>query len=597
MNSRATTPSACFTPINKPYTKHSLGDAGRDADAFIRPRLLKRVRTLPASADFVDAPSALVVAETTARIQGESSEITRSKSRRVRQRGHASEGLQPSTTGHMSVVKAQNKSDWGRSKPAKLVSLKSKPLDRELSTSSVRRFTALDHDNHGHPERHLSLVAPDTSLDSLRSSPDIGCSVYDTRRKGPKSQSSPSRGHRVNRIASRTLFQEEKPESPHHQMEVPKNRVALVTDLEGINEALDARYALKLSSVKIATEFIDNATSDTSDLNNEEGQGQYCAIDAEQTSNPVSSEISIVEQHKHTVEPVNGLNDDDMYDDYVFDTLLDSDDFAFDTPLINDDNLLMFDDECFAELESLTRQVEDQVKAANHDIGTTSQATTPDSGTVQLAENNIRGLETMADQMSGTSYPEVAFDEELTRTPETSTTPTVCENPWGATGGTTSIRQTSARKPIVRKPFPDQVQDRSPVTGLTSDTVLRTCFRVGEALNAGCQAVRLGRHVILELYARVISSTCMERSGSQRFVFADLYHDDPPHIDGVHEGWKNVLEREQEMASFLGASDDVRMCRVVGSMRRKNGSKWEMVVQAIRGTTWDEVEYIAGIHS
>ena len=591
-----TTPPACFTPINKPHTKHPLGDAGRDADAAVIPRLLKRARTLPAPAVIVEAPGALAEDETTARIQRESSEVTISKSRRIRQHGHASEGRQTSITGHMPVVKTENKLDWARSKPARPMPFKSKPLDPELSTSSVQTFDALDHGIHDLPEKHLSLVAPDTSLDSLRSSPDIGCSVYDTRRKGPKPQSSPSRGYRVNRVASRTLSQGKQPESAHHQVKVPKNREALVTDLEGINEALDARYALKLSSVNTATKLFDSATSDTSDLNDVEGQKQCCTIDTEQTSVPVSSGIPIVEQRKHTTKVVDELDDDDMFDDHVFDTLLDNGDHALDTLFNNDDDLFMFDDEHFAELEVFTRKVEDQAKAVDHGIGTTSQATTPDSGTDQLPDNT-RGLETMTDQISGISQPEAVFDEEPISTPEISTVIAVGENLGAAIRGTTAVQQTPARKPIVRKAFPDQVQDRSPVTGLTSDTVLRTCFRAGEALNAGCQAVRLGRHVILELYARVRSSTRIEGSGTQQFVFADLYHDNPPHIDGVHEGRKGVLEQEQEMASFLDVSDGGRMCRVVGSMRRKNGSKWEMVIQTMRGTTWEEVEYIAGIHS
>ncbi|GAB7338020.1 hypothetical protein MBLNU457_4389t1 [Dothideomycetes sp. NU457] len=58
------------------------------------------------------------------------------------------------------------------------------------------------------------------------------------------------------------------------------------------------------------------------------------------------------------------------------------------------------------------------------------------------------------------------------------------------------------RPPIQRTPFPKPVSSHSPVPGLTSETLLRTCFRIGEALNTGCNAVRNNRHELLELYCR-----------------------------------------------------------------------------------------------
>lgn len=74
-----------------------------------------------------------------------------------------------------------------------------------------------------------------------------------------------------------------------------------------------------------------------------------------------------------------------------------------------------------------------------------------------------------------------------------------------------------AQKPIVRSAFPAAVRDRSPVIGLSSNTVLKTCFRVGEAINQSCQAVKTGNAILIELYARVLVS---ERdSTQQRFTF------------------------------------------------------------------------------
>ncbi|KAF2837464.1 hypothetical protein M501DRAFT_986279 [Patellaria atrata CBS 101060] len=92
--------------------------------------------------------------------------------------------------------------------------------------------------------------------------------------------------------------------------------------------------------------------------------------------------------------------------------------------------------------------------------------------------------------------------------------------------------------PIVRPAFPSPIRDRSPIIGLSNANLLRTCFRVGEALAAGSQAVRCGRSVILELYANVVSSSRKLDKISQSFVFADLYHNHPPFLSGVCQVWK-----------------------------------------------------------
>ena len=60
--------------------------------------------------------------------------------------------------------------------------------------------------------------------------------------------------------------------------------------------------------------------------------------------------------------------------------------------------------------------------------------------------------------------------------------------------------------PIQRSPFPRAVSSHSPVVRLTSQTLLRTCFRIGEALNTGCNTARNNRHEILELFCRVSAS-------------------------------------------------------------------------------------------
>jgi hypothetical protein len=64
-----------------------------------------------------------------------------------------------------------------------------------------------------------------------------------------------------------------------------------------------------------------------------------------------------------------------------------------------------------------------------------------------------------------------------------------------ATGDVGSAR---AQKPIVRTPFPEAVRDRSPIIGLSSNSLLSTSFRIGEVINQSCQASKSGKHIIIE---------------------------------------------------------------------------------------------------
>lgn len=153
------------------------------------------------------------------------------------------------------------------------------------------------------------------------------------------------------------------------------------------------------------------------------------------------------------------------------------------------------------------------------------------------------------------------------------------------------------RQPIVRQPFPPPVRDRSPIFGVASHTLLRTCFRVGEALNAGCRAVRTNKPsvLLLELYARVTRSW---REGNlQHFVFCDLYHDRPPHVVGTYELWDQSRLWELDSRAFLAAGEGSKsvMCRAMARMRR-DGAGWRLEVMGIWEAGWDDVDFVAGIY-
>ena len=148
-----------------------------------------------------------------------------------------------------------------------------------------------------------------------------------------------------------------------------------------------------------------------------------------------------------------------------------------------------------------------------------------------------------------------------------------------------------ARKPIVRPPFPAAVRDRLPIIGMTSNTLLRTCFRVGEAISQSCHAVKAGNNILIELYARVLNS---ERNDSQqRFTFCDLFHARPPYIQATYAAtiWKTVQLFEYDSARLLQQG---RICRCMGTMKR-DGKDWVMIVLNIWEATWDDVQWVEGI--
>lgn len=150
------------------------------------------------------------------------------------------------------------------------------------------------------------------------------------------------------------------------------------------------------------------------------------------------------------------------------------------------------------------------------------------------------------------------------------------------------------QKPIVR-PFPPKTaRDRSPVAGLTTNEIIRTCFRIGEALKDGCSAVRTNRGVIVELYARVIASYRKPEQALQHYVFADLFHNHPPFLTGTYDEWKGVELWDADSAAFLEVGGTGRICRCVARMKRE-GDGWNLKIINIWEATWEDICYVRGI--
>ncbi len=154
-------------------------------------------------------------------------------------------------------------------------------------------------------------------------------------------------------------------------------------------------------------------------------------------------------------------------------------------------------------------------------------------------------------------------------------------------------RDTSARSrnPIVRPAFPSSVRDRSPIVGLSSKLLLKTCFRIGEAINQSYQASKSDQHIIIELYARILDSERTDKN--QLFTFCDLFHAKPPYIKAVYDAaiWKSVQLFEYDSRRLL---QEGRICRCMGTMKRKE-KEWVMTVHNIWEATWDDISWVEGI--
>lgn len=159
---------------------------------------------------------------------------------------------------------------------------------------------------------------------------------------------------------------------------------------------------------------------------------------------------------------------------------------------------------------------------------------------------------------------------------------------FAATG---DIDNAEARKPIIRPPFPAPVRDRSPIIGLSSKTMLRTCFRIGEVINQAHHAVKSGKHITFELYARILGS--QRGDTKQYFTFCDLFHAKPPYLRAEYDGalWKSVQLFNYDSKRLLQQG---RIARCMGTMKRED-KQWVMEVANVWEATWEDVKWVEGI--
>ena len=223
------------------------------------------------------------------------------------------------------------------------------------------------------------------------------------------------------------------------------------------------------------------------------------------------------------------------------------------------------DDDLDFELLEMTEPLSEMELASSP----LTKPATPDPGKLRTAGATVR---------------RVAISPEPTRLPT--------EIPWMI-----SFDAEGNPKPFIRPSFPKAIRDRSPILGLTPRMVLRTCFRIGEALNAASAASRSKADAIIELYARVYSSERELGSFKQFFQFSDLFTPEkPPFLAGSYGLWRGLELWDLDSKAFLGEKGQGKMARAVGRIRREERSqRWQMTILSVWPVSWDDVGIAKGI--
>jgi len=152
-------------------------------------------------------------------------------------------------------------------------------------------------------------------------------------------------------------------------------------------------------------------------------------------------------------------------------------------------------------------------------------------------------------------------------------------------------------KAFVRPDFPNLTPDRSPIVGVSTQSFLRVCFRIGEMIKEGGRRNALSQDAVIELFAKVIFST-REAPAKQRFQFKDIFSEKPPIADGVLMNYKTTGLAESESKVFIGKGHGT-LARCLGRLKRdkRTASGWMLHIITIRETDWEEIRWTKRIVS
>ncbi|KAI0394226.1 hypothetical protein F5Y17DRAFT_267373 [Xylariaceae sp. FL0594] len=156
--------------------------------------------------------------------------------------------------------------------------------------------------------------------------------------------------------------------------------------------------------------------------------------------------------------------------------------------------------------------------------------------------------------------------------------------------------QEEKEKPLavfVRPPFPEAIRDRPFVPGMSSETLLRTCFRVGMMIEQAARCFNHQQDVVFQLYARVTYSSRETQIRRQHFQFVDLFKDINPYPSATLSDWRAGSQIDRDSAAFLDTRAGPRLCwsicKPVRDTRAMIG--WRFKVLKIREVDWDEIRW------
>ncbi|KAH9907498.1 hypothetical protein F4778DRAFT_722197 [Xylariomycetidae sp. FL2044] len=222
----------------------------------------------------------------------------------------------------------------------------------------------------------------------------------------------------------------------------------------------------------------------------------------------------------------------------------------------------------------------------------------PEESTVMKKQPSFSQEELLDDEVDWNAVFSVI--NELPKDPSLVASPEMADQPGVQDHDPQSLVKESHRtegslplKPFARPPFPDKVRDRSAVPGLSSSTVLRTCFRIGEMMNQAARCHNHQQDVVFELYARVTYSKRESLARVQHFQFADLFKDQQPYPTGTLSGWRVKSQLDRHSSSFLTTENATKLCRCMCKPKRdpKAAMGWFFVVLDVRETDWAQIRW------
>ncbi|KAI1434730.1 hypothetical protein GGR50DRAFT_381171 [Xylaria sp. CBS 124048] len=169
--------------------------------------------------------------------------------------------------------------------------------------------------------------------------------------------------------------------------------------------------------------------------------------------------------------------------------------------------------------------------------------------------------------------------------------PGTCSNHSSGVGLRTD--EVGSMTAFVRPPFPEKIRDRPSVPGMSSNTLLRTCFRIGAMISQTARCHNYQQDVIFELFARVTYSNRESLVRKQHFQFVDLFKDRHPYPVATLTNWRPDSQLNRDSLAFLDTSRGPRLCRCMCKPNRDTKALigWTFTVLSIKEVDWQQIRW------